>query len=251
VDGRGIPAEARRFLYENDPKGLAELERYQTTTARGEEPETDYAVLEDLLAQFQRDPRGFADVDLTKYRNQLSDRHYEELTRYKAGNRGAKGTQLSPYFVNQFKFSEAKRYGLIGQNVQNVNGLKARGEEFQRYEAVSNAIDEALRDARTANPNITGEQELELMRGILSRQSVVDVGFRGFRTDTMPTAAVLPNERVIGEVTDNTATIRAGILQLGGTVTDAKVTAIAALMNRTDLNAAQKRAEAERIARGR
>ena len=199
IDGRGIPAEARRFLYENDPKTLDELTRYQTTRARGEEPETDYEVFEDLLAQYVESPTEFAQVDLAKYRNQLSDRHYEELTRYKVGQRGQR-ERVSPLAVNRFVWSEAKRVGIIPSERTGVADLKDRKEERERYGLLEGAVKSALDAALAENPRLTAREQIAVMQDVIDNQVIVESGRFFVTTDTMPAAVVRPGERVVGSM---------------------------------------------------
>lgn len=198
ISGTGIPADVRRFLYENEPKTLDELTRYQTTRARGEEPETDYALFETLLQKYVDSPTQFAQEDLAQFRNRLSDRHYEELTRYKVGQRGPL-QRVSPLAATRFVWEQARKNGVIPETVLVAADLKKQNTEtrqrFAQFEAsMKGALDAALVD----NPRLTTAEQMAVMQGVIDNQVILSTGWLGGGRDTIPAAAQLPKDEVVG-----------------------------------------------------
>jgi hypothetical protein len=139
---------------------------------------------------------------LAKYRNQLSDRHYEELTRYKVGQRGQR-ERVSPLAVNRFVWSEAKRVGIIPSERTGVADLKDRKEERERYGLLEGAVKSALDAALAANPRLTAAEQMSVMRQVVDDQVIVQssqwyLPSSAESRDTIPRAAVRTGERIVG-----------------------------------------------------
>jgi hypothetical protein len=203
VDGRGIPAEARRFLYENDPKTLSELESYQTTRARGDQPETDLNVWGDLIKMAATNPQEFVKLDPRTYRNQLDDTHYERLVTMQAGAMKPQGGKLSPFAINQFVWQEARRNNLVPPDAASMSDLNRRKEAKERFLLLQEAAQDAVTTLLESNPRATPAEQRAVMQSVINNQVLVESGgILGYRTTqtAMPAGAVRPTDRVVGAV---------------------------------------------------
>jgi hypothetical protein len=202
LDGAGIPQASRIYLREHDPKTLGELEKYQVTKARGVDPETNWEVYTTLINEYADSPTEFAKQDFSRYINQLSPRHYEEMVKLAAGMRGGNGPSLSVLAANQFVWEQARKTGVVPDDVMGGVDLKKKNSETQaRFTQFEAAVRGALATALAANPRLTNEEQLAVMqaevdRRVILRQTTMGIDLGG--RDTIPTAAVRPSDRVVG-----------------------------------------------------
>jgi len=201
LDGSGIPQASRIYLREYDPKTLGELEQYQVTKARGEDPETNWDTYTTLINEYADSPTKFARQDFSRYINQLSPRHYEEMIKLAAGMRGGQTPRMSPVAVNAFVWEQARKNGVVPSDVMGGADLKKKNSETNaRFTQFQAAITGALATALADNPRLTVEEQMAIMQGVVDQQAILRRTFLGADTggrDTIPAAAVRPGDKVV------------------------------------------------------
>jgi hypothetical protein len=202
LDGSGIPQASRIYLREYDPKTLGELEQYQVTKARGEDPETNWDTYTTLINEYADSPTKFAQQDFSRYINQLSPRHYEEMIKLAAGMRGGQTPRVSPLAVNTFVWEQARKNGVVPESVMGAADLKKGTDTNARFTQFQAAISGALATALADNPRLTVEEQMAIMQGVVDQQAILRRSFLGvdYGRDTIPAAAVRPGDRVVGTI---------------------------------------------------
>jgi hypothetical protein len=246
-EGRPVPRETQVWLRANGQgKVLAAAERVQQAAAEGEPVQTNLATYSELRNLLLPENRAkFLETNLLAYADRISRTDLTEFIDAQVALRGgttrpSAGTATSTVLTELFQ--QAQGSAMFGESVKKFGDIELFPEDKEIFNVLRGAVEadlQALRESQKAEPSTT--QVRETIRKTLDGYIIEQRGrVPGFRS-----RVAVP----IGDATPE-GMARSVMQEMGVPITPAKVAAIAALADRTDLTNAQKQAEAERIARG-
>lgn len=244
--GRSVPRATAAWLESNNQgRVLRAAQEVQKAAVEGEPVQTNlatYSELRNLLLPENR--KQFLETNLLAYSDRISRSDLIEFIDAQVALRGgttrpASGVATSTVLTETFK--QAQGSGMFDAAVTTFGDIEARPEDKEIFNVLRGQVETnlaALRESQSGEPSTA--QVREVIRQTIDGYIIEQRGVPMFRRRVaVPTSEASPD-----------ALARAFISGLGVEVTSAKVGAIVALQGRTDLTPAQKRAEAERIARG-
>lgn len=242
--GRPVNREARTWLEANNYGNVLEAAgRVQKSAVEGEPVQTNLATYQELRNLLLPENRTkFLETNLLEYSDRISRSDLQEFIDAQVALRGgttrpSAGVSTSTVLTETFR--QAQSSGMF-TNADTFGQIEQFPADKETFNVLRGAVEQAIAAEREVKGELSQPQVREVIRQTLDGFVLEQRGFPGFRRGVaVPVTEAQPSTLAERE-----------IVRLGGTVTAAKVGAILALRDRTDLTPEQKRAEAARIARG-
>lgn len=198
--GQGLSPGTRAELLRDAPEKLQTLRLRERQIANGTAPITDWDVFDRLVNMPNEE---FKNLNLDEYRPYLSDGDYRAFTLRKAeltstGGRGPRDRGLTQSQVWQETFALARETGVVSAGVTDAKGLKRKKKDDERFTQIWDTITGRLLTERELNNGMPPDTKRtrEIIREVFDDQVLIESGFFGTSTRSMPAAAVRPGERV-------------------------------------------------------